>query len=66
MTNATGFNMDAPVIQVSWADSGSGVMAFAATALALAAYEHKERAGHVVGTAAICGALALVLDIFVL
>lgn len=26
-TNATGFNVDAPVIQVSWADSGSGVMA---------------------------------------
>ncbi len=65
-TKATGFNVDAPVFQVSWADSGSGVMAFAATALALAAYEYKESAGRVVGAAAICGALALTLDIFVL
>ncbi len=65
-TSATGFNVDAPVIQVSWADSGSGVMAFAVTALALAVYESKESAGRVVGAAAICGALALILDIFVL
>jgi hypothetical protein len=64
--NATGFNVDAPVIQVSWADSGSGVMAFAVTALALAIYERHESAGRVVGTAATCGALALILDIFVL
>ena len=65
-TKATGFNVDAPVIQVSWADTGSGVMAFAASALALAAYEPIESARRVVGAAAICGALALILDIFVL
>jgi hypothetical protein len=65
-TKGIGFNVDAPVIQVSWADGGSGVMAFAAAALALAVYEFKETAGRVVGAAAICGALALILDIFVL
>ena len=65
-TKAAGFNVNAPVIQVSWADSGSGVMAFAASAIALAVYEPKESAAKVVGGAAICGLLALILDIFVL
>ena len=33
--NATGFNVDAPIIGLSWQDAGSGVLALAATALAL-------------------------------
>ena len=65
-TKATGFNVDAPVIRASWADTGSGITAFAATAIALAIYEAEESAGRVVGAAAIRGALALILDIFVL
>ena len=65
-TKAAGFNVDAPVIRASWADSGNGVMAFAATSIALAVYEYNESAGRVVGAAAICGAVALILDIFVL
>src|SRR6266566_2875916 len=32
-TNATGFDVDAPVIGLSWADAGSGVFAFVVTAL---------------------------------
>ena len=27
-TNGTGFNVDAPIVGVSWADVGSGVLAF--------------------------------------
>ena len=34
-TRATGFDVDAPIIQVSWEDVGSGVAAFFATALVL-------------------------------
>ena len=66
-TNATGFNVDAPVIPLSWADAGSGVMAFAATALVLGLIaERGEPAGRVVGAAAIAGLVAMLLDLFVL
>src|SRR5215218_6707169 len=34
-TNATGFNVVAPIIPLSWADVGSGILAFAVTALVL-------------------------------
>src|SRR5215216_5722054 len=34
-TNATGFNVDAPIIPLSWADAGSGVLACVASALVL-------------------------------
>ncbi|MHB8375727.1 MAG: hypothetical protein ACYDEB_02065 [Dehalococcoidia bacterium] len=65
-TNATGFNVDAPVVGVSWADAGSGVLAFVASTIALALYEPGQRSSRVVGTAAAAGVVALVLDIFVL
>src|SRR5215210_6461664 len=66
-TGAAGFNVDAPIIPVSWADAGSGVMAFALTALVLGlVMERDEPAGHVVGAAAVTGLSALVLDLFVL
>jgi len=65
-TNATGFNVDAPVVRVSWADAGSGVLAFAAAVLALGLLERREPAGRVLGAAAIAGLVALVVDIFVL
>ena len=65
-TDATGFNVDAPVFRVSWADSGSGVLAFVAVALALGIVERREPAGRVVGAAGLAGLVALVVDIFVL
>ncbi len=66
-TNATGFNVDAPVIPLSWADVGSGILAFTATALALGLLaERDESAFRVVGAAAIAGLVAVALDLFVL
>jgi hypothetical protein len=66
-TNATGFNVDAPIIPLSWADVGSGVLAFATTALVLGlVLERQQPAGRVVGAAAIAGLVAVALDLFVL
>ncbi|MBA2465050.1 MAG: hypothetical protein H0V42_08775 [Nocardioidaceae bacterium] len=66
-TNATGFNVDAPVIGLSWADAGSGVGAFVCTALVLGlGTERRESAGHVVGAAALAGLAAILVDLFVL
>ncbi len=65
-TDATGFDVDAPVVMASWQDAGSGVLAFVLTALALTAYEPKELASRVVGTAVVAGLVAFVFDIFVL
>jgi hypothetical protein len=66
-TNATGFNVDAPVILLSWADVGSGVLAFTVTALVLGLVaERQEPAWRVIGAAAIAGLVAVVLDLFVL
>jgi hypothetical protein len=66
-TDARGFNVDAPIIPLSWADVGSGVLAFAVTALVLGLVaEREEAAGQVVGAAAIAGLVAVALDLFVL
>jgi hypothetical protein len=66
-TDATGFNVDAPIIPLSWADAGSGVLSFACTALVLGLVtEPREPARRVVGAAAIAGLAAIVLDLFVL
>ena len=66
-TNATGFNVDAPIIPLSWADAGSGVLSFTCTALVLGLItEPREPARRVVGAAAIAGLAAVVLDLFVL
>src|SRR5262249_10031265 len=69
--NATGavpnFDVDAPVIRLSWADAGSGVFACLVTALVLGLVtDRDEPAGQVVGAAAIAGLVAIVLDLFVL
>jgi len=63
---ATGLDVDAPVVALSWQDVGSGVVAFAASALALGVYERSERAGNVTLTAVIAGLVSMVWDIFVL
>ena len=66
-TDARGFNVDAPVIPLSWADVGSGILAFAVTALVLGLItERHEPAGRIVGAAAIAGLVAMLLDLFVL
>lgn len=66
-TNGTNFNVDAPVIGLSWADAGSGVLAFAVTALVLGlGTERQETAARVVGAASIAGLMALLVDLFVL
>ena len=66
VTRARGFDVDAPIIQVSWEDVGSGVLAFFATALVLGLMtEPKEQASRVVGAASIAGVVALILDVFV-
>jgi len=63
---ATGLDVDAPVIALSWQDVGSGVLAFAATSIALGVIERAEPAGEIVRAAAIGGLVAMVFDIFVL
>jgi hypothetical protein len=65
--DATGFNVDAPIIPLSWADAGSGVLAFTVSALVLGLLtERDEPARRVVGAAAIAGVAAIVVDLFVL
>jgi lipopolysaccharide export LptBFGC system permease protein LptF len=65
LTNGTGFNVDAPVVRVSWQDAGSAVLAFAVTALALGlSVARDEPARHVIGAAALAGLVVLVFDIF--
>jgi hypothetical protein len=66
-TDATGFNVDAPIIPLSWADAGSGVLAFVVSALVLGLIvDREEPAGRVVGAAASAGLAAIVVDLFVL
>ncbi len=65
-TDASGFDVDAPLVMASWQDAGSGVLAFVLAALALTAYEPKETALRIVGSAVVAGVVAFVFDIFVL
>jgi len=66
-THATQFDTDAPIIGVSWADAGSGVLVFAAVALLLGLIVDRDQpAGRVIGMAATAGIAALIVDIFVL
>ena len=67
LTNATGFDVDGPILSLSWQDAGSGVFAFSLAALVLGLLaERQEPAGRVVGAAAIAGLVAMLFDIFVL
>jgi hypothetical protein len=61
------FDVDAPLVRISWADAGSGVFACLMTALVLGLVTDKdEPAYRVVGAAAIAGLVAIGLDLFVL
>ncbi len=65
-TGASGFDVDAPLIRVSWEDAGSGVLALFATVVVFGlGTERREPAVRVVGAAAIAGLVAMVLDVFV-
>jgi lipopolysaccharide export LptBFGC system permease protein LptF len=65
-TRATGFDVDAPVIRVSWEDVGSGVVTLFLIALIFGLVtERREAAVRVVGAASIAGLVALILDVFV-
>jgi hypothetical protein len=61
------FNVDAPVVPLSWADTGSGVFACLLTALVLGLVTDRDQpAGRVVGAAGIAGLAAILLDLVVL
>jgi hypothetical protein len=63
--NATGLNIDSPVLGLSIQDVGSGVLAFAATALVLGLLtEPAEPARRVVAVSAIVGVVTIVVDLF--
>jgi hypothetical protein len=65
-TGALGFDVDAPLIRVSWEDVGSGVLALFVTVVVFGlGTKRREPAVHVVGAAAIAGLAAIVLDVFV-
>src|SRR5215212_7097951 len=65
-TRATGFDVDAPIIGLSWEIVGSGVVALFATVLVLGLItDRREAAVRVVGAASIAGVIAMVLDLFV-
>lgn len=65
-THAAGFNTDAPVVALSWADAGSGVVAFVLVVAVLTLLDRDEPAARVVGAAALAGLVAMVVDLFVL
>jgi cation transporter-like permease len=61
------FDVDAPVIRLSWADAGSGVFARLVTALVLGLITDRHEPAHrVVGAAGIAGLAATALDLLVL
>jgi hypothetical protein len=63
--NATGFNVDSAFLGLSLQDVGSGVLAFATTALVLGLVtDRSEPAGRIVGTSAIVGLVTMVVDLF--
>jgi hypothetical protein len=65
-TQAFGFDVDAPIIRVSWEDVGSGVVTLFVTVVVFGlGTERREFASRVVGAASIAGLVAMILDVFV-
>ena len=65
-TQAFGFDVDAPIIRVSWEDVGSSVVTLFATVVVFGlGTERRELAIRVVGAASIAGLVAMLLDVFV-
>lgn len=66
-THAVEFNTDAPVIPLSWADAGSGVLTFTIVALVFGLVSERDgTAGSIVRAAALAGLMATLVDLFVL
>jgi hypothetical protein len=66
VTQASGFDVDAPIIRVSWEDVGSGAVTLCVTAVVFGLVtERKELASRVVGAGSIAGIVATILDVFV-
>ncbi len=60
-------DVDAPVIGLSWADAGSGIFAFVATALVFGLISDRDAPARLaVGAAALAGIAAILVDLFVL
>jgi len=65
-TQAFGFDVDAPIIRVSWEDVGSGVLTLFVTVVVFGLVtERREFASRVVGAASIAGLVAIIVDVFV-
>ena len=65
LTNATALNVDSPVLGLSVQDVGSGVAAFATTALVLRLVtDRAEPASRVLGASGIVGLVTIVVDLF--
>jgi len=65
LTNATGLNVDSPVLGLSGQDIGSGVAAFLTTLLVLRfVTDRAEPASRVLGASAIVGIVTIVVDLF--
>ena len=69
--NATGadqsLNIDWPILPMSWSDVGSGLIAFAATAIAIGLLTDRyENAWQVLVASGIAGLLAILVDLFFL
>jgi len=66
-THAATFNVDAPVVAISWADAGSGIVTFVVVALLLGLWvDRKLRASRVIAMACLAGVFATIVDLFVL
>ena len=64
--NAMNMDVDGPILRLSFQDVGSGVLAFAAVALALGlGSEPAESARRVVTAAGMAGVVTMILDLFV-
>ena len=65
-TQAFGFDVDAPIIRVSWEDVGSGVVTLFVTVVVFGlGTERRELASRVVSAAFIAGLVSTILDVFV-
>jgi len=64
--NAVNMDVDGPILRLNYQDVGSGVLAFAAVALAIGlGTEPAEPARRVITAAGIAGVITMILDLFV-
>ena len=67
VAHSANFDTNAPLIKISWADAGSGVLTFVVVALALGLWiDRQQPASRVIAMAAMAGILASLVDLFVL